>query len=87
MYKGSVTLMHFAMHLGRYLDDLEADKHSSLGVERLHSFAEGCRAQEVHHLHTARQQTQLTDLPYCLLHSKNPPQTVCMPREHCCELV
>lgn len=35
---------------GAYLDDLQADQHASLDVERLHRFAEGSRPQEVHNL-------------------------------------
>lgn len=33
------------------LDDLETDKHASLGVQGLNCLAEGSRTQEVHDLH------------------------------------
>lgn len=37
-----------------YLDDLETHQHASLGIQSLHSFAESCRTQEVHHLQQQR---------------------------------
>ena len=38
------------MESGAHLDDLQADQHARLGVQRLHSLAEGSRAQEIHDL-------------------------------------
>lgn len=44
------------------LDDLETDKHASLGIQSLDCLAEGSRAQEVHDLHQHMQLSmQLAD--------------------------